>query len=85
MKTVADFKEAAERNNITSWPIHDCSICGYQCGYIIKGDEVFYDNGCDCINGPSNIQQVDWHNIANMYNLQKHPPVIAKMKTHWGF
>jgi hypothetical protein len=28
--------------------IHDCTICGFWCGYVFVGDRVFYDNECAC-------------------------------------
>ncbi len=33
--------------------IHPCSLCQYPCGFLVRGDKLFYDTGCDCVNyGP---------------------------------
>ena len=31
--------------------IHNCSMCGYPCAYIFRGEELFYDPGCGCTYG----------------------------------
>lgn len=84
MKTVQDFKTAAKEKNITRWNIHDCSICGYVCGYIIQGDQVYYDSGCDCI-GRENVQPRSWHDIVEHYNMQTSEKYIKEMNAFWGF
>lgn len=84
MRSGDDFKKQAVKLNITKWPMHDCSICGYPCGYLFRGDEVFYDSGCDCVNY-TNIQPRNWEDVAEHYNMQSHPDVIKKMDEFWGF
>lgn len=83
MKTVENFQQAAEKEEITFWPIHDCSMCGYECGYIIDGDRVSYDNGCDCVYNPP--RQSNWQELADHYNRQQNEHVIAEMDAFWNF
>lgn len=84
MKTAQDFKEQAEKNKITWWNIHDCSMCGYPCGYLIHNGEVSYDNGCNCT-GSENINPRTWEDIAGQYNMQSSPNIIQEYDKFWGF
>ncbi len=86
MKTGDDFRKAAEEKNISKWNIHDCSICGYLCGFVFSGDHqhVAYDSGCDCT-GREHYQHRIWESVAQHYNLQSHPEVIKEMNKFWGF
>ena len=68
MKTIQDFQQKAKEKDIKFVPIHKCSICGYQCGYVIEGDNVGYDSGCDCTYNGGGIQRRSWQEIADDYN-----------------
>ena len=46
MKTTEQLKEQAKKIGLKRWKVHNCSMCDYPCGYIIRGEEVFYDPGC---------------------------------------
>ena len=67
MKTVEDFKKQAKNHSIKFWNIHNCSMCGYECGYIIRGDKLFYDSGCNCGFG-IDVRPVDWEEMVDHYN-----------------
>ena len=84
MKTADDFKQQAKLHNIIRWNVHDCSICGYRCGYIIEGDQVYYDSGCDCVTY-SDIKQRNFDDIAGLYNMQKNPDIIERFNEFWHF
>ena len=84
-RTGADFRAAAEKHGITRWQIHDCSICDYPCGYLFRGDEVFYDSGCDCVTYRSDLHPRSWEDVAEQYNMQSHPAVIEAYDTFWYF
>ncbi len=84
MRTVEEFKESAEKNNITKWNVNDCSICNYHCGYIIRNGQVMYDSGCDCVSH-SNLQPRSWEDLAEQYNMQDHPNVIKEYDEFWKF
>lgn len=80
-----EFRDAVMTKGITQWPIHRCSICGYQCAYLFNyaDAEVMYDAGCDCvIRWP---MPRTWADVAAQYNMQSHPPVIAAYDAFWGF
>lgn len=84
MKTADDFKKQVKEKVITKWLMHDCSICGYHCGYYFKGDEVKYDIGCNC----GSRQPLDprtWENVAEHYNMQTDKDVIKEMDKFWEF
>ena len=85
-KTAEDFKKQAKIKGIKRWGIHNCSMCGYRCGYIFSndGENVDYDSGCNCVTY-HNIEPRDWDNVASQYNMQEHPEVIKEMDEYWGF
>ncbi len=83
MKTVNDFKRQVKAKNITRWLIHDCSMCGYHCGYYFDGDKVEYDNGCGCSMQPRSPRT--WDSVAEHYNMQTNKKGIKKMDEFWGF
>lgn len=67
--TVEELKQAIKDKGITRWIIHECSMCGYPCGYYFCGDIVKYDSGCDCV-GYINISERTWEEVVNQYNMQ---------------
>lgn len=83
-----DFREAAIERKIDYWPIHDCSICGYECGFLFfqyEEAEVVYDNGCDCTRRYIKSAR-NWDNVAELYNIAKeNEEVMKKYNEHWGF
>jgi hypothetical protein len=87
MRTEEEFKKQVEVKEITFWPHHDCSICGYVCGYHFKNGHVGYDNGCYCTGRSygENITSRTWSDLAEAYNIQTHPEVISEMDEFWGF
>ena len=84
MKTGQDFRDAVELNNLTQWHIHNCSICGYDCGYRFISGEVYYDNGCYCTCG-ENLNKRTWGDVANQYLIQTNPEVINGMNKMFNF
>lgn len=97
MRTAHEFREKAMEKSITRWNIHECSMCGYPCGYVIEGDSVGYDSGCGCMWG--GIQPSSWGGIADHYNrnagagdaqerYKRNPlfgEVVNEMNMFWGF
>ena len=84
MKTAEDFKRQAKLKNIVWWGIHECSMCGYGCGYKIDGDNLYYDNGCDCSYG-GGPEPRNWENLASHYNMQSSEKYKKEMDKFWGF
>lgn len=78
-----DFKKSAEKNNITEWRMHDCSLCGYKCGFKFIDEKVFYDNGCYCVMMSPRL--CSWESVANHYNIQTDEDIIKKYKEFWRF
>ena len=97
MKQIEDFKKAAKERNISHWDIHECSMCRYECGFIIRGEEVYYDSGCKCTMGP--LRQSNWEELAEFYNnnagasdveerMKKYPDFkksVEEDNEFWGF
>lgn len=90
IRTIEEFKKQAKEKNITRWDIHDCSMCGYWCGYEIRGDIVTYDSGCDCVWGGEHTSS--WEELAESYNQntpEKNPLISEKYTKEtddfWGF
>jgi hypothetical protein len=86
-KTGEHFKQAALALKISFWPVHRCSICNYQCGYMFfayDGFDVVYDRGCDCTRRYEKVGR-SWDAVAESYNMQSDANVIEKQKQFWGF
>lgn len=88
IKSASDFKNSAIENNIDYWPIHDCSMCNYECGYLFfqyENYEVVYDSGCDCTNSRTKHAR-NWEYVAEQYNYNiKNKSVIKKYNEYWKF
>lgn len=69
--TPEQVKAAVEKAQRKFWKVHDCSMCGYPCGYRF-GDAgaVAYDSGCYCVNYCPNIQPRDFADVARQINVQ---------------
>lgn len=80
MKAAEDFREALLIKNINFWNVHDCSLCGYKCGYLFfedKTHEVLYDQGCDCTKIYHKTLK-NWQDVADFYSMQTNDNVIKK-------
>ena len=67
--TVEELKKAVKEKGIKRWIIHECSMCGYPCGYYFAGDKVKYDAGCNCVDY-QDISERTWEEVVNQYNRQ---------------
>ena len=79
IKTSQELKEQAGKIGLTFWKVHECSMCGYQCGYIFNGDNVSYDAGCGCIYQPPHPRS--WEDLAETFNMnqpERNPDFKAK-------
>lgn len=60
--------EAAKRK---FWKVHNCSMCGYPCGYHFRECGVVeYDSGCDCVRYGPEITLRDYEDVAHQINMQ---------------
>lgn len=69
--TPEQVKEACLAAGLTRVVAHNCSICGYPCAYIIDGEQLFYDIGCDCTARPSTLEARDWSSASSWINVQQ--------------
>lgn len=76
MKTADEMKQAAAKQRITRWNIHNCSICGAPVGFNIWGDYVEFDGACDCAWGDG--RPTDWNEVADCYNLNAGAPDVEE-------
>lgn len=70
IKTADELRAQAKLKDITFYLVHHCSMCNYPCGYVIKGEEVFYDSGCNCVTY-NNVEPRSWEELASTYNLNQ--------------
>ena len=74
IKTIEELKKQAKDKDIKLYPVHKCSMCNYQCGFIIDKTEenegVYYDSGCYCT-GRSCIEPRSWNELADTYNMNQ--------------
>jgi hypothetical protein len=68
-----EFKKAALEKDLYQWSIHDCSLCGYDCGFIFDREgNVSYDSGCYCSRQP--VRPSSWEEVADHYNRNAGSP-----------
>lgn len=73
-----------ESRKVAFWKLHNCSMCGYPCGYMVnlekkEGDvEVLYDNGCDCGFGRS-MRHSSFEEMFESYNMQTNTDVRLRI------
>lgn len=84
-RTAVEFQAQAATRGIDYWPQRRCSICGYELAYVFCGSHVGFDSGCGCGPTRSRIQPRDWDSVAEQYNRQTNPNVIAEYDRFWGF
>lgn len=87
MKKADDFKTAAKEKGIIFWPVHNCSICDYECGFLFyefPGNDVVYDHGCHCT-WKKNFTAQAWDDVAKQYNIQGNKKVMQEYAEFWGF
>lgn len=84
MRTAEEFALAAAARQIARWDTHTCVICGYRCGYVFADGVVGYDPGCYCVGGGSSRERT-WDDVADHYNMQGNPDIIARYDAFWGF
>jgi len=82
IRTAEELKAQAKIKKITFYPVHECSMCGYMCGYVFANDweAVGYDAGCDCTYG-SQVEMRDWNSLAETYNMnqpERNPKIDQK-------
>ena len=78
-----------DSRRFAKWTIHDCSMCGFPCGYLVNLEvkpgevEVAYDSGCDCRYG-HNYSSRSWEEMYSHYTMQSNDEVKRKMAAEFG-
>ena len=71
---------------IKKWNMHNCSLCGYECGFIfdISNDKVLvrYDNGCYCMSSVPKKSSLS--KIIEHMEIQTNLKVINEYKSFWS-
>lgn len=80
-----EFQKQAELHNITHWLHHDCAICGEWTAFVFVDGKVYFDSTCGCSSYPTAPQPYTWNDVADHYNIQTSPIVIAQMDEFWHF
>jgi hypothetical protein len=78
------------RFDLSGWNVHDCSICGYKCGYrfkITKQNKVLisYDNGCNCMYGARQSRSSSIGELIEHINMQDNENVIQEYNKFWNW
>jgi len=86
---VQEFRDAALRQGISWWWVGACSMCNVPIGYVIRagvrdGREVAFSSDCGCVSDGT-LDPRTWDDVADHYNLQRDPQVIAEYDRFWGF
>lgn len=84
MPTPSEFKFAARVHNIDHWELHNCTFCGYRCGFIFVNEKVYYDHGCYC-SVKQKLRNSDWAEVADWFNIQTNETVLKNFNKFWGF
>lgn len=92
LKTTEELRAVIEEKKITNIPVRSCSICGYPCGYIIQGEILYYDSGCNCGSFGESWSVRDWSDLQDYYNrnLPENNENIRQeyldtLEKFWGF
>lgn len=84
-RTAEEFAAAVKSLGISELVVRECSSCGYALKYLFRGDKVFYDSGCHCVDYGPDIQPRSYHEVADYYNRQTSERVIADLNSVFGF
>ncbi len=70
LKTAEELKDQAQKIGLNFYPVHNCTMCNYTCGYLIDRGNVSYDSGCDCTRRYV-VEPRNWEDLANTYNMNQ--------------
>lgn len=78
MITAEQVRDGVISKAIKFMHLRDCSICGYNLGYLVQNGSLYYDNGCYCVRRPPQPAPRDWQNLADLINDQTEEIVRLK-------
>lgn len=80
--TAEEVEASIKQKGITMIVVRQCSLCDYDLKYIVEGDNLYFDSGCNCVRHPSPPQPREWGELAWLINMQsqdKHKAEMAKL------
>lgn len=88
-KTIDDFKEAFKAMGAIRfhWPVSSCHVCHQPLHFVFTAGENFpvFDDHCDCRSFRERVKRRSWQDVADHYNKQTDPAIVAHMNKCWGF
>lgn len=84
-RSAEDFKSAVASLGLSQITISECSMCGYSLKYFFRGDHVYFDSGCYCVNDGPRIEERSWQAVADFYNTQSSQTIIDNLNSVFGF
>jgi len=83
MITGTQVKEGMENANISEVEHHRCGLCNYKTRYVRKGEELYFDSGCDCTHR-YNLEPRSWDSAADWINMQSNTEIKTKLAQMFG-
>jgi hypothetical protein len=78
--TPEQVRDSCQRHGISVVRHHECAICKYPVAYVVHLDRLYFDPGCNCIDGCNRgLQPRQWDSAAEWINTQ--PTIEQKTKT----
>ncbi len=81
--TAAMVRDALTQAGIPRIDHHSCGGCGYMTAYLIAGDQVAFDAGCDCTRR-SVWEARTFQDLADWINRQSRPEVRRALLERCG-
>ena len=78
INTTAAFQRAIRDADIERIPHHACAICTYVVAFVVSGQFVYFDPGCDCIAGTSPLLPVEWEEVLRFVRSKDDPIKFLK-------
>lgn len=68
----------------TIWfPHHQCGGCSEWVGWAIINGKPHFSTRCNCTHMSSPLRPDTWDEVAEFYNMQRHPKAIASIAEQW--
>lgn len=81
--TADEIKQSCRKHKIERADVRQCSICHAWIGYVITGDNIAFDGGCDCTSYGGWSSRT-WHDAADFVNIQTNMEVKKRVASKFG-
>lgn len=81
--TAEELKQACHKHKIERVNVRQCSICNGWIGYVISGDSIAFDSGCDCVSYGGWMART-WQDAAECVNMQTDFEVKKTLAAKFG-